>query len=158
MSELQQLLKQQQEFSKNLIEQQQIWMQFFLQNFPATTPGGSMDQQMVPAFHTFNKELQNWDSYLEQLKQHFSAYTVSSAEKQKSFFLSWIGTEMFDLLKNLFGTSDLNDQTFSALTGKLTEHFTISHHIVASRYEFFKQEMKNNQSYKVCLQLRRMFS
>ncbi|XP_046802727.1 uncharacterized protein K02A2.6-like [Lucilia cuprina] len=148
MAEMQELLKQQQEFTQNLLKQQQVWMQSFMQNFPGPSSSGNMDQQMVPAFHSFDKDRQNWDSYLQQLKQHFLAYTVSSPEKQKSFFLSWIGTEMFDLLKNLFGSSNLELQTFSMLTEKLTEHFKVSHHIVAARYEFFKKEMRNNQTYK----------
>lgn len=63
-------------------------------------------------------------------------YAVIAAEKQKSIFLSWIGIEMFELLKPLFGSSSLKNKTFAELTSKLTEHFKVSPHIVAARYEF----------------------
>lgn len=141
------LLQQQHNFTTNLLAQQQKWMQSMMEKFSQTSTSSS-DHQLVPAFHAFNKEIQNWDSYLQQLNQHFSAYAVSQPEKQKSFFLSWIGTELFELLKNLFGSSNLDNKTFSELTGKLTEHFKIYHHIVAARYEFFKSEMKIGQTYK----------
>lgn len=141
------LLKQQQDFTKNLLSQQQLWMQSILEN-KATPEVKLSDHQMVPAFQKFNKDQHQWDSYFQQLEQHFTAYLVSSGEQRKSFFLSWCGTEMFDLLKNLFGVNCLSNQTYEEITEKLTEHFSVSQHVIAARYNFFKSRMHDKQSYK----------
>ncbi|XP_075162007.1 uncharacterized protein LOC142234723 [Haematobia irritans] len=144
------LLQQQQEFTRNILLQQQQWMKAILEGKTeiAQEAKPSAQQPMVPAFHKFNKEQQQWDSYIQQLEQHFVAYAVMSADKQKSFFLSWCGAEVFDLLKNLFGVVSLENQTYKELTEKLTEHFAVTHHIVAARYSFFRREMKSGQTYK----------
>lgn len=149
-SSMEMLLQQQQEFTKNLLAQQQLWMQSILEKKPEVASVAELNTEhfMVPAFHKFNKEQQQWDSYLQQLQQHFAAYSVTSVGKQKSFFLSWCGAEVFDLLKNLFGVANLESQTYQELTKKLTEHFSVSQHIVAARYNFFKSQMKGTQTYK----------
>lgn len=80
------LLKQQQEFTKNLLTQQQQWMQSILENKAGISAVTELaDNFMVPAFHKFNKEHQQWESYLQQLEQHFFAYSVTSAEKKIIF-------------------------------------------------------------------------
>ncbi|XP_050339840.1 uncharacterized protein K02A2.6-like [Bactrocera neohumeralis] len=146
---IQELVQQQQRFAASLLEQQKQWMQSIQQSmFNADNPNRVKEATVVPPFHAFNKDHQNWESYLEQLSQHFMAYSVSSPDKQKSFFLSWVGMELFELLKNLFGVATLQSQTYTQLTDKLTEHFQSKRHVVAARYEFFKREMKHKQTHR----------
>lgn len=145
---IQQLLQQQQKFTTELLQQQQRWMETILSSTQGTAAAPKFVDSAVPVFQCFNKEKQTWESYLQQLQQHFAAYSVSTPERQKSFFLSWCGAEIFELLKNLFGVSTLESQTFIELTEKLTNHFALSQHIIAARYEFHKRNMKSGQTYK----------
>lgn len=48
----------------------------------------------------------------------------------------------------MFGVETLQNQTYKELTEKLTQHFAVSQHIVVTRYAFFKNQMKNTQTYK----------
>lgn len=81
------LLKQQQELTKNVILKQQQWMEAMMKRGTVAPSGSTSDQQMVPAFHNFNKECHNCDSYLEQLNEHFSAYVCChSCRKTKIYF------------------------------------------------------------------------
>jgi len=100
---------------------------------------------VCPPFPNFNKENQNWETYLQQLTQHFSAYSVQAADRKKAYFLSWAGTHIFELVKNLFGSENLD---YEQITEKLTEHFKQKRHIVAARYEFFKRQMRDSQTHK----------
>ncbi|XP_053968274.1 uncharacterized protein K02A2.6-like [Anastrepha ludens] len=135
------LLEEQRVFTMNVLKEQKAWMD----NFAKRSPG--QDSTPVPAFVQFNSQHQKWDSYLEQLKQHFSAYAVIDANKQKSFFLSWLGSDAYETLKKLFGVDELQKQTINELSAKLTEFYKEKVHVVAARYEFHKAEM-GNRTYK----------
>lgn len=143
---LKEMMLQQQAWASKLLADQKQWMQSMLEKSQA---GGSSDSNInVPSFHSFTKEIQPWESYLEQLEQHFTAYAVINQEKKKSFFLSWSGEEIFELLKKLFGGEKLFNKTYKEVTEKLTEHFVSKVHVIAARYEFHNLAMKPNQTYR----------
>ncbi|KAM8707464.1 hypothetical protein ACLKA7_011533 [Drosophila subpalustris] len=56
--------------------------------------------------------------------------------------------DVFELVKNLFGSENLDQQTYAQITEKLTEHYKEKRHIVAARYEFFKRQMRDSQTHK----------
>ncbi|KAL7724915.1 hypothetical protein ACLKA6_020051 [Drosophila palustris] len=144
--DMKELLAQQQQFAQQLMQQQQQWMESILarnRDAPRAT-----ELTACPPFPHFNKDSQNWETYLQQLSQHFVAYSVLTAEKQKAYFLSWVGTDVFELVKNLFGSENLDQQTYAQITEKLTEHYKEKRHIVAARYEFFKRQMRDSQTHK----------
>ncbi|KAL7725183.1 hypothetical protein ACLKA6_017339 [Drosophila palustris] len=144
--DMKELLAQQQQFAQQLMQQQQQWMESILarnRDAPRAT-----ELTACPPFPHFNKDSQNWETYLQQLSQHFVAYDVLAAEKQKAYFLSWVGTDVFELVKNLFGSENLDQQTYAQITEKLTEHYKEKRHIVAARYEFFKRQMRDSQTHK----------
>jgi len=55
---------------------------------------------------------------------------VQAADRKKAFFLSWAGTHIFELVKNLFGSENLGQQTYEQITEKQTEHFKQKRHTV----------------------------
>lgn len=81
---LKEMLIQQQAWTTKMLTEQKQWMEAVLGASQAGPP--NVQSVSVPTFHAFNKEIQTWDSYVEQLEQHFAAYSVQSAEKKKSFF------------------------------------------------------------------------
>ncbi|XP_036338618.1 uncharacterized protein K02A2.6-like [Rhagoletis pomonella] len=135
------LMEEQRNFTLSVLKEQKAWMD----SLSRRPPG--QDATLVPAFVQFNIQQQKWESYLEQLKQHFSAYAVIDANKQKSFFLSWLGNDAYETLKKLVGVDELQKQTFLELSGKLTEFYKEKVHVVAARYEFHKAEM-GSRTYK----------
>ncbi|KAL7724906.1 hypothetical protein ACLKA6_020042 [Drosophila palustris] len=144
--DIKELLAQQQQFAQQLMQQQQQWMESTLaRNRDAPR---AAELTACPPFPHFNKDSQNWETYLQQLSQHFVAYAVLAADKQKAYFLSWVGTNVFELVKNLFGSENLDQQTYAQITEKLTEHYKEKGHIVAARYEFFKRQMRDSQTHK----------
>ncbi|XP_049308593.1 uncharacterized protein K02A2.6-like [Bactrocera dorsalis] len=73
---IQELVQQRQRFAASLLEQQKQWMQSIQQSiFNADNPNRIKEATVVLPFHAFNKDHQNWESYLEQLSQHFMAYS-----------------------------------------------------------------------------------
>jgi len=142
------LWAQQQEFAQKLMQQQQKWMESILSLNSGVNLARSGELSVCPPFPNFNKENQNWEMYLQQLTQHFSAYSVQAADRKKAYFLMWAGTHIFELVKNLFGSENLDQQTYEQVTEKLTEHFKQKRHIVAARYEFFKRQMRDSQTHK----------
>lgn len=143
---LKEMLLEQQAWASRLLAEQKQWMQSILEK--SQTGGLAESIINVPYFHPFNKETQPWESYLEQLEQHFMAYAVTNSDKKKSLFLSWSGGEIFELLKKLFGGENLQNKTYKDVTEKLTEHFEAKIHVIAARYEFNRLGMKPKQTYR----------
>ena len=141
------IIADQNKFMKTLLEDQKGFLQSMLNNSSSSGPTHS-DGAMVPSFHAFAKGQDNWESYMQQMTQHFSAYSVTSEEKKKAFFLTWIGSETFELLKKLYGTNDLGTHTYEEMVKKLSEHFQEQIHVVSARYNFNKCLIKPTQSYR----------
>ncbi|XP_055913593.1 uncharacterized protein K02A2.6-like [Eupeodes corollae] len=147
-AELKELLRQQENFLKSLMISQREWME------KVTKPGMVMDglgrlasnTPAPPPFHQYQKEKHHWESYLKQLEQHFSAYSVEEDQQKRAFLLSWVGSEIFELAQKLLGDK-LEDLSFKVITDKLSEHFKRNVHILAARYEFFQAKMGEGQSY-----------
>ena len=56
----------------------------------------------VPVFRTFDKHVEKWPTYIQQMEQHFVANAVTKGEVKRASLLSWVGTATFELLqKNL---------------------------------------------------------
>jgi len=129
-------------------QKQKKWMESIFSQNSGVNLARSGELSVCPPFPNLNKENQNWEKYLKQLTQHFSAYSVQAADRKKAYFLSWAGTHIFELVKNLFGSENLDQQTYEQITEQLTEHFKQMRHIGAARYEFFKRQMRDSQTHK----------
>lgn len=102
----------------------------------------------VPPFQAFSiGENEEWEPYLCRLNQHFEAHKVSIDEQKRAYFLSWAGTDIFNLLRKLYGNDDVSKQFYSNITQKLTEYFKSTTHILAARYKFNKTLMQPYQTY-----------
>ncbi|XP_037940636.1 uncharacterized protein LOC119673491 [Teleopsis dalmanni] len=136
------LLKEQQEINKKMWEDQRA---FFKEMLVGRVSDG--ETNAVPAFHAYKKQLHSWETYLEQLHQHFSAHSVDKG-KYKSFFLTWIGTETYDILRSNLGSKGIETKTYDELTKGLTDYFLAKTHVVAARHEFHKATMRSDQTYR----------
>jgi len=144
---LREILREQREATNTLLEKQQKFFKEIIDKQTNTSQQTSGQSAGVPIFHAFNKQLERWESYIEQLKQHLAAYSVT-ADKHKAFFLTWIGTDTYDILRSNFGAEEIEKKTFAELTEWLTEFFLTKMHVVAARHEFHKATMSTGQTYK----------
>uniref|UniRef100_A0A915IFV0 Uncharacterized protein n=1 Tax=Romanomermis culicivorax TaxID=13658 RepID=A0A915IFV0_ROMCU len=70
---------------------------------PATGPN-------VSSFPPLDKTQDHWDTYLSQLNQHFKAHKVIDDGQRRAYFLSLVGTEIFELLSNIHGNEDISKE------------------------------------------------
>ncbi|XP_036322190.1 uncharacterized protein K02A2.6-like [Rhagoletis pomonella] len=150
------LLKQQQDFLVDVLSTNRAWMIAQLEEQKTNLakmqenprePTITSTNISVPAFPPYVHTKQSFDSYIAQLTQHFEAYSVTKQEQKRAFLLSWVGADCFELLSKLFGTEDIQTQTYESIKEKLSTHYKENVHILASRYEFLSSKMKPEQKY-----------
>ena len=66
--------------------------------------------------------------------------------QEKTYFLSWVGANTYELINKLFSASELDAASFDDVTGKLDEHFKQSVHELATSYTFYQCKMKPGQT------------
>ena len=54
-------------------------------------------------------------TYLCQLNQHFEAHKVENDDQKCAYFLSWVGTETFELLQKLSGNKGVSKESYQDL-------------------------------------------
>ncbi|XP_037929169.1 uncharacterized protein K02A2.6-like [Teleopsis dalmanni] len=100
----------------------------------------------TPTFRRFEKNVEKWSVYIQQMHQHFVAHQVKEDVLKRACFLSWIGTETFELIQKLCD-NNIENKSFGELLAKLDNHFVEKQHILAARFKFHSIRMKANQSY-----------
>ena len=86
-------------------------------------------------------------AYMQRLHQHMIDHAVVDQHKKKTYFLSWVGANTYELINKLFSTSELATVTFDQVVQKLNEHYKESVHELAASYQFYQCKMKPGQSY-----------
>ena len=66
------------------------------------TPPATVAAVSVPRFDTYDREKETWSQYLQRLKQRFTVYNITEANQQRVCLLSWIGSETYELLTELY--------------------------------------------------------
>ncbi|KII70277.1 hypothetical protein RF11_10707 [Thelohanellus kitauei] len=84
-----------------------------------------------PAFESFNSSKEMFPCYLSRLERHFSLCGVTNHEEKKLQLLSWVGSETFAEITELF--LDFSDKEV---------------HFIHVRIEFSRCLLKPDQSYK----------
>lgn len=102
---------------------------------------------VIPSFRNFNSGTEQWSTYQFQLEQHMIASSVKCEDTKRSCFLSWVGSDVLELLQRLFdGKAEV--QPYKELVTALEKHFGSQQHILAARFKFYNQtRMKENQKY-----------
>lgn len=108
---------------------------------------GSRNSSSVPSFGKFNPDNDKWSIYQFQMELHFKANFVTSEDIKRSYFLSWVGSEVLELVQKLFN-GKAEEKTYKDIISALDEHFIKKQHILAARFKFYNQmKMKTNQNY-----------
>ncbi|XP_017480324.1 PREDICTED: uncharacterized protein K02A2.6-like [Rhagoletis zephyria] len=108
--------------------------------------GTDCHSSTAPVFRSFNKNVEKWSTYVQQLEHHFIANNVTEDTMKRASLLSWIGTETFELLQKL-SDNNLEGKSFSEVKSLLDSHFIEKQHILAARFKFYSIRMKPSQTY-----------
>ena len=71
----------------------------------------------------FNPQICSFQQYLERLEFYFIANSIEDENKQKAIFISVIGPQNFNLLRDLTTPSTIQDKSFSELKQLLKDHY-----------------------------------
>lgn len=134
-------------------ENQRQWLEKMFGDHSANINSIDMNSKMtsnthiaVPSFGEF-QEKDNFELYLKRINHYFDAHSLTDDRQKCSYFLSWAGTYVYELLQKLYGTDDLKQYNFSEITEKLSAHFKQSTHIIIARHKFWESRKKPNQTY-----------
>lgn len=87
----------------------------------------------------------DFNSYLERMEQFYKVNDVQ-AEKKVSLFLTLIGPDGYETLRNLIAPKKPSETEYEKLVEILREHYVEKRSVIAERYQFYKCIQKESQS------------
>lgn len=93
----------------------------------------------------FDAKVQTFDSYLERFEHFVSANDIAQ-EKKLSVFLTVIGAEAYEVLKNLVVPSLPGEKTFDEVKVLLKNHYSPPISIIAERCRFNRRVQLEHES------------
>ena len=95
---------------------------------------------------SFDLKTDNITEYTERVEQYFIANDVTDEKKQTAIFLTVIGNEMYNLLRNLLAPESPAGKTVKTLSETLTDHLKPQPLIIAERYKFYFRDQSENET------------
>lgn len=89
---------------------------------------------------------QNWEEYVEQVKNYFGANEITDAAKKRMIFLTSVGSETFHLMKTLVAPAQLDTKTFEELATLVQNHRNPKPSVIVSRFNFNTRSRKSGES------------
>ncbi|XP_077522693.1 uncharacterized protein LOC144133464 [Amblyomma americanum] len=93
----------------------------------------------------YDPKVQNFDSYLERFEHFVSANEVSEAKKL-SVFLTVLGAEAYEVLKNLVVPALPGEKTFAEIKILLKDHYSPQTSVIAERCRFNRRVQLEQES------------
>ncbi|XP_077508737.1 uncharacterized protein LOC144120191 [Amblyomma americanum] len=93
----------------------------------------------------YDPKVQNFDSYLERFEHFVSANEVSEAKKL-SVFLTVLGAEAYEVLKNLVVPALPGEKTFAEIKILLKNHYSPQTSVIAERCRFNRRVQLEQES------------
>lgn len=93
----------------------------------------------------FDPKSQNFESYLKRFELFVQANDIEE-EKKLAVFLTVIGTEAYELLKNLVVPAAPREKTYEEANRFLTEHYSPRSSLIAECCRFNKRTQHEGQS------------
>ncbi|KII64775.1 hypothetical protein RF11_12937 [Thelohanellus kitauei] len=140
---LKNLIKSQHEQTEALILDQRQQMTSMMENMAQLMSKISV----VPSFEVFDASKEQFSSYHSRLEQHFAACGVTLSVDKKAKFLSWVGSETYNLLGKIRPgfEKDLSYEDISELLSAYSEQEI---HFIHARVEFSRCVLKPDQTYR----------
>ena len=105
-----------------------------------------MATRLVGALGPFDQGTRQWSSYAERMEEYLLANGVTEERKKVAILLSTIGSQTYDLLKDLYTPDKPNTKSFEEIVTKLTEHLEPKPTVIAERYRLHQRQQKVGES------------
>ena len=105
-----------------------------------------MATRLVGALGPFDQGTTQWSSYAERMEEYLLANGVTEERKKVAILLSTIGSQTYDLLKDLYTPDKPNTKSFEEIVTKLTEHLEPKPTVIAERYRLHQRQQKAGES------------
>ena len=136
---------------KDILQQQQDQFDTLIKSLTGTSlsTSSTAPTASLPKFDAFDKNKEKFSQYVERIQQHFVLNNrVTDLDAQRACLLTSIGSETYQLLKNLYAGEDVTKKTFKELVDKLNAHFKATVNKHAARYQFDQTDLQPGQSYQ----------
>lgn len=100
---------------------------------------------IIGSMEPFDTKQGQFDSYMERLEQYFIVNSIVEA-KQKAVLITLIGSETYEVLKNLISPSKPKEVSYDTIVQVLTKHLCQKKNVTTERYHFYKRDQKEGES------------
>ena len=106
---------------------------------------------------SFDLKTDNITEYIERVEQYFIANDVTDEKKQTAIFLTVIGNETYNFLRNLLAPQSPAGKTVKTLSEALIDHLKPWSIITAERYKFYcRDQLENETTTEYIAELRKL--
>ena len=102
-----------------------------------------MATSIVGAVGSFDPTTNQWVSYIEQMVEFFLANDI---RKKVAVLISTVGSQTYELLKDLCSPDKPNAKSFEALVTCLQNHLQPQPTIIAERYKFHQRNQNQGET------------
>ena len=112
---------------------------------------------LLGSLEKFDLRTDNWLEYVERIEQYFIANAIDTDEKKRGILLTVIGSETYNLLRNLLSPVKPADKTFTQLVDALKAHLNPTPIVIAERFKLYNRVQLPGESLNMYLaELRKM--
>ncbi|GFX19266.1 uncharacterized protein K02A2.6 [Trichonephila clavipes] len=104
----------------------------------------SHSHKVTVQFDKFDKENENFDSFIERFETYLDVQNVPIANRAK-VFVSSLSAKLYQLLKNLLAPDIPSDQTLDKLKDALKKHLTPKPLIIPSRHKLLNRKQTEGE-------------
>ena len=101
-----------------------------------------MATSIVGAVGSFDPTTNQWVSYIEQMAEFFLANDIKEDRKKVAILISTVGSQTYELLKDLYSPDKPNAKSFEALVTCLQNRLQPQPTIIVERYKFHQRNQK----------------
>ena len=105
-----------------------------------------MVMRLVGTLGPFNQGTTQWSSNSEKMEEYLLVNGVTEERKKVAILLSTIGSQTYDLLKDLYTSDKPNMKSFEEIVTKLEEHLEPKPTIITERYQLHQRQQKAGES------------
>ena len=112
---------------------------------------------LLGRINSFDLKTDNITEYTERVEQYFIANDVTDEKKQTAIFLTVIGNETYNLLRNLLAPESPAGKTVKTLSETLIDHLKPRSIITAECYKFYcRDQLENETTTEYIAELRKL--
>ena len=97
---------------KDILQQQQDQFESLIKRLTVTPAPSLTPQTRIPKSECYDKAKEKIQQYIERLEQHFLLHNAKDKDAQRACLLSSVGSETYQLIKNLYAGEDLASKTY----------------------------------------------